>query len=85
MSIIVPSCRLILETDPQTVAARVTMRGADGEVPIAEQVSSSNSLKVQPMAAKGSACPCYSTDCESCVPEGRQNNADVPVAWCATT
>lgn len=31
-------CRLILETDPQTVAARVTMRGADSEVPIAEQV-----------------------------------------------
>lgn len=32
------ACRLILETDPQTVAARVTMRGADSEVPIAEQV-----------------------------------------------
>jgi hypothetical protein len=32
-------CRLILETDPQTVASRVTMRGADGEVPITEQVS----------------------------------------------
>eukprot|EP00878_Enallax_costatus_P037664 GHUV01042569.1.p1 GENE.GHUV01042569.1~~GHUV01042569.1.p1 ORF type:complete len:150 (+),score=36.73 GHUV01042569.1:186-635(+) len=31
---------LILETDPQTVAARVTMRGADGEVPIAEQTFS---------------------------------------------
>lgn len=28
----------MLETDPQTVAARVTMRGADAEVPIAEQV-----------------------------------------------
>jgi hypothetical protein len=33
--------RLILETDPQTVAARVTMRGMDGDVPVAEQVSSS--------------------------------------------
>ncbi|KAF6256050.1 zeta-cop, subunit of COP-I complex [Scenedesmus sp. NREL 46B-D3] len=31
---------LILETDPQTVAARVTMRGADGEVPITEQTFS---------------------------------------------
>jgi hypothetical protein len=30
--------RLILETDPQIVASRVTMRGADGEVPITEQV-----------------------------------------------
>lgn len=29
---------MILETDPQIVAARVTMRGADSEVPIAEQV-----------------------------------------------
>ncbi|WIA32292.1 hypothetical protein OEZ86_003138 [Tetradesmus obliquus] len=31
---------LILETDPQTVASRVTMRGADGEVPITEQTFS---------------------------------------------
>lgn len=31
---------LVLETDPQTVASRVTMRGADAEVPIAEQTFS---------------------------------------------
>jgi len=35
-SCIVP--RLILETDAQTIAGRVTMRGAEGEVPLAEQV-----------------------------------------------
>eukprot|EP00197_Chlamydomonas_leiostraca_P007747 CAMPEP_0202884658 /NCGR_PEP_ID=MMETSP1391-20130828/41256_1 /ASSEMBLY_ACC=CAM_ASM_000867 /TAXON_ID=1034604 /ORGANISM="Chlamydomonas leiostraca, Strain SAG 11-49" /LENGTH=173 /DNA_ID=CAMNT_0049567879 /DNA_START=121 /DNA_END=642 /DNA_ORIENTATION=- len=28
---------VILETDPQVVAARVTMRGAEGEMPITEQ------------------------------------------------
>lgn len=31
---------LILETDPQVVAARVSMRGADAEVPITEQTFS---------------------------------------------
>ena len=31
-------CSLILEIDAQTIAARVTMRGAEGEVPLAEQV-----------------------------------------------
>jgi len=31
---------LILETEPQMVAARVSMRGADGEVPITEQTFS---------------------------------------------
>lgn len=31
-------CRLILETEPQMVASRVSMRGADGEVPLTEQV-----------------------------------------------
>lgn len=30
--------RLVLETDAQTIAGRVTMRGAEGEVPLAEQV-----------------------------------------------
>lgn len=31
---------LILETEPELVASRVTMRGADGEVPLAEQTFS---------------------------------------------
>jgi hypothetical protein len=29
--------RLILETDPATVAARVSMAGAEGELPLGEQ------------------------------------------------
>ncbi len=39
----VRSCRLgrlILETDPSTIASRVAMRGADADVPLAEQVCS---------------------------------------------
>jgi hypothetical protein len=32
--------RLILETDPSTIASRVAMRGADADVPLAEQVRS---------------------------------------------
>ncbi len=31
-------CRLVLETEPQVVASRVSMRGADGETPAVEQV-----------------------------------------------
>ncbi len=31
--------RLILETDPGTIASRVAMRGADADVPLAEQVN----------------------------------------------
>eukprot|EP00877_Chromochloris_zofingiensis_P001100 jgi/Chrzof1/10991/Cz05g19240.t1 len=31
---------LILETEPQMVASRVSMRGADGEVPLTEQTFS---------------------------------------------
>ena len=38
-------CRLILETEPQMVAARVSMRGADGEVPITEQVRMQTNLQ----------------------------------------
>lgn len=30
--------RLILETDPSTIASRVAMRGADTDVPLTEQV-----------------------------------------------
>ncbi len=32
-----PSHSLILETDPATVAARVSMAGAEGELPLGEQ------------------------------------------------
>ena len=32
-----PPPSLILETDPATVAARVSMAGAEGELPLAEQ------------------------------------------------
>ena len=32
------SIRIVLETDAQTVASRVSMRGAEGEMPITEQV-----------------------------------------------
>lgn len=35
-------CRLILETDAATIAGHVSMRGADGEVPLSEQVLSKN-------------------------------------------
>jgi hypothetical protein len=31
-------CRVILETDPATIAGRVAMRGADAELPLTEQV-----------------------------------------------
>lgn len=31
--------RIILETDPSTIAGRVAMRGADNEIPLAEQVN----------------------------------------------
>ena len=41
-------CRLILEIDAQTIAARVTMRGAEGEVPLAEQVHSYRPLCLCP-------------------------------------
>ena len=30
--------RIVLETEPQMIASRVTMRGAEGEVPLSEQV-----------------------------------------------
>ncbi len=30
--------RVILETDPATIAGRVAMRGADSDIPLAEQV-----------------------------------------------
>lgn len=32
-------CRVILETDPATIAGRVAMRGADSELPLTEQVT----------------------------------------------
>lgn len=32
------ACRVILETDPATIAGRVAMRGADNEIPLTEQV-----------------------------------------------
>lgn len=35
-----PTKRLVLETEPQVVAARVSMRGADGEAPAVEQTFS---------------------------------------------
>jgi hypothetical protein len=35
-----PAPRLILETEPQVVASRVSMRGADGDVPAVEQTFS---------------------------------------------
>lgn len=31
-------CRVILETDPATIAGRVAMRGADSDLPLTEQV-----------------------------------------------
>jgi hypothetical protein len=32
-------CSVILETEPAVIASRVTMRGAEGEGPVAEPVS----------------------------------------------
>ncbi|KAF8071229.1 COPZ2 [Scenedesmus sp. PABB004] len=49
---------LILETDPQTVAARVTMRGADGEVPIAEQTFSQAFASAKEHLARSLLNPC---------------------------
>ena len=34
------TCRAILETDPSIVASRVSLRGADTDMPLSEQVSS---------------------------------------------
>lgn len=45
--------RLILETDPGTIASRVAMRGADADVPLAEQVYP---LAVPPALVSFSRC-----------------------------
>ena len=49
-------CRLILETDPSTIASRVAMRGADTDVPLTEQVRTYACLYVKPMACLLSLC-----------------------------
>ena len=45
-----PCGRLILETDPSTIASRVAMRGADTDVPLSEQVCTPVRLLSGPMA-----------------------------------
>jgi hypothetical protein len=61
---------LILETDPQTVASRVTMRGADGEVPITEQVSCASCV-LQELCSHACClqelrCSMHSVCCKNC-------------------
>ena len=33
------ACSLILETDPPTIASRVSMRGAESDIPLTDRVS----------------------------------------------
>lgn len=33
------TCSLILETDPPTIASRVSMRGAESDIPLTDRVS----------------------------------------------
>ena len=40
------SCRIILETDPSVIANRVSMRGADADLPLSEQVSTPAQLRI---------------------------------------
>ena len=53
-------CRLILETDPGTIASRVAMRGADTEnLPLSEQVGTASCcapLLLDEIAAGSTCC-----------------------------
>lgn len=71
-------CRLILETEPQVVASRVSMRGADGDAPAVEQVRAGR---------RGRWCRAADTHAVACHACARPLAPGCPdaalLAWCA--
>ena len=39
LTVMMSACSLILETDPPTIASRVSMRGAESDIPLTDRVS----------------------------------------------
>ena len=44
LTVLMWACSLILETDPPTIASRVSMRGAESDIPLTDRVSEVRSM-----------------------------------------